>query len=338
MNQVMDFSSKSITQPRLLDLAPFLQETIRLLKHGLPPTVKTVVALEPPPETYAVLADPTQLRQVLSNLVSNAKEAMPDGGTLTFKLWFDPPVAEGKLWANLAVSDTGVGIPLTVQPKVFEPFFTTKKVGQGAGLGLSQAYGIIERYQGSITLQSKTGVGTTVLIRLPVETNLQPAPKPSGTTKLPEGHGETLLILEDTEYGVLTVMQNSLEFLGYKVLAADGHDEALKIYTEHHQDIAMVLADMTTPELGGTMLAHILQNQNPDLKVLALIDYLLEAEMKAIFPKKNLAFLRKPWSLEPRPLYNYCKPPKNTPASWPGCFLMPANYPTTSFNAARASS
>jgi signal transduction histidine kinase len=173
VRQILDFSRASISQLQPLDLASFLRQATNF--QGIIPE-NIHIALEVDPGTHHIRADPARIRQVLTNLAMNARDAMPEGGELAFrlsgftrKLNERPPclgMPPGE-WVVLSVSDTGTGIPAEVLPRVFEPFFTTKDPGKGTGLGLAQVYGIVEQHEGYINTESQEGEGTTVAIYLP---------------------------------------------------------------------------------------------------------------------------------------------------------------------------
>jgi signal transduction histidine kinase len=170
VRQILDFSHKSIRRPKQLDLGPFIKEIVKFLEQTLPETIQ--LSLEIEPGDYLIEADPIQIQQMLTNLVLNAKDAMPVGGEL--RVILSRVEMQGEVscvacnqavegdWICLTVTDTGSGIPPEVLPHIFEPFFTTKEVGQGSGLGLSQVLGIIQQHAGHIVLNSQASQGTTV--------------------------------------------------------------------------------------------------------------------------------------------------------------------------------
>ncbi len=174
IRQILDFSRKSIRQPHPLDLVSFLKEAATSLEPTLPQNIHLLLAIDP--HELPIKADPAQLQQLLTNLVLNARDALPNGGHLKLglsRLTLEPgqppphPELPPGQWALLSVSDTGLGIPAEIQPRIFEPFFTTKEPGQGTGLGLAQVYGIVKQHDGYLDLTSQPGRGTTVTIYLP---------------------------------------------------------------------------------------------------------------------------------------------------------------------------
>ncbi|HEX9922260.1 MAG TPA: ATP-binding protein [Anaerolineae bacterium] len=181
--QLLDFSCQPVAGQRRVDLAALAQDLAKLLTITLPPEVRLSLDISPDPEVYTLTAIPGQIRQVLINLVANAQEAMPAGGLIELRLAQFKPTCDGPTpwsdrqadqWLVLAVSDTGRGIPHGDLPHIFDPFFTTKPIGQGAGLGLAQVYGIVKQHNGKIEVESESGQGTTVSLYLPAQHAAEP--------------------------------------------------------------------------------------------------------------------------------------------------------------------
>lgn len=284
VRQILDFSRKSILQKRPLDLWPFLRESIGLLQRTIPEYIR--ISFASAPGTYTTSADSTQLQQVLMNLALNAKDAMVNGGELRVGLsrltlvpGVEPPVpsmSSGE-WLVLSVADTGTGMSAEVLEHIYEPFFTTKGVGGGSGLGLSQAYGIISQHGGFIDVESSIGEGTTFSIYLPTIDAPAPSPQKTDSFSLPQGSGETILLVED-EPMVLDVLQRMLSALNYGVLAARDGQAALEVYREHREKIALVLTDVAMPRLGGVELHARLRQEAPEAKVILISGYPLGEE------------------------------------------------------------
>jgi len=304
LRQILDFSRKSITEKRPIHLVSFLKETVKLLQRTIPESIQIVVDIAP--GDYILNGDPVQIQQALTNLAVNARDAMPAGGTLRFGLSRlslragdrppAPDIPPGD-WIVLSVSDTGEGIPSEVLPHVFEPFFTTKEVGQGTGLGLAQVYGIVKQHEGYIEVSSRLGKGTTFTLFLPsAPAALQTQAKPP-SVEVPRGQGELILLVED-EPAVREVASNMLTRLGYRVLTATNGREALEMCHQHPGEIALVLTDVTMPEMGGIMLARLLKAKYPHVKVVALTGYPLEAEDKDWLSRGVVAWLQKPLGME----------------------------------------
>ncbi len=306
VRQILDFSRKSITERRRIDLVPFLKETVKLLERTIPEDICITLEIEPSREAYILNVDLTQMQQALTNLAVNARDAMPAGGTLRFhlsRLTFAPgerlphPEIPPGDWVVLSISDTGVGIPPEMMPHIFEPFFTTKEVGEGTGLGLAQVYGIVKQHEGYIDVESRVGEGTTFTLYLPALSQPQQATHEAMTEKIPHGQGELVLVVED-DPTVLDVAQAMLERLGYRVLTAANGRKALAVHDQHQDDIALVLTDVTMPEMGGMALSRALRAKNPQVKIVAITGYPLEAEDKEWLAQGIEAWLQKPLSFE----------------------------------------
>lgn len=300
--QILDFSRQTVNEPHPLDMRAYLNETLNFIERTIPENIQTQFSFER--GDYTVYADPTQLQQVITNLAVNARDAMPDGGTLHFdlsriNLTADelPPcdnMATGE-WVRLAITDTGNGIPEHILPHIFEPFFTTKEIGQGAGLGLAQVYGIIQQHQGCITVSSEVGQGTTFtlyLSPLPV----QAVTKDNVAEVILLGQGQTVLLVEDDQ-AVLQATQAMLEKLNYQVLTARDGAEALDIYRTEADGIAVVLTDAVMPRTNGFALASTLQSEAPSVPIVLMTGYANGPESLPQEPQNITIRLRKPISL-----------------------------------------
>ena len=227
--------------------------------------------------SWTLLGDPTQLHQILLNLCVNARDAMPDGGALTIavdNVVLDSqyaamnPQAQVGSYVAITVTDTGTGISREIQNKIFDPFFTTKELGHGTGLGLSTVMAILKSHNGFVTVYSEKGRGTSFKVYLP-------ALPPSAGTKqreepvtLPRGNGETILVVDD-ENSILTITGQTLKAFGYRVLEAMDGAEAIAVYAQHRDKIAVVLTDMMMPVMDGTATIHALMRINPSVKIIA---------------------------------------------------------------------
>ncbi|MGH7793919.1 MAG: hybrid sensor histidine kinase/response regulator [Candidatus Binatia bacterium] len=248
----------------------------KLLSETFPKTIEMTLDLiaEPP----LLMADPNQINQVILNLCVNARDAMPQGGKLLLKTAVVsgvelPQSFDGGLqerYVRLRVSDTGTGMALSVKQRIFEPFFTTKEPGQGTGLGLSVAYGIVASHGGFLDVTSELGQGTTFDIYLPLAKNnlesIASQRQPDGDGRRP-GAGATILFVDD-EIRQLRRMQNFLESEGLKVLAASDGAEAVEVHLRHKNDIAVVVLDFRLPKLNGIEAFRTMRNTQPNLKAL----------------------------------------------------------------------
>ncbi len=311
IRQILDFSRRSVAaEPQPLDLSGFLQEFIVLLQRLVPEHIVLTVVIDP--GDHLVRADRIQLEQVLTNLVVNARDAMPSGGELRITLSrFTlppstlPPVAgmQPGDWVALSLSDTGVGMPAEVLQHVFEPFFTTKEPGSGTGLGLAQVYGLVQQHRGFIDVSSAVGLGTRFSIYLPAAGGRQlPAPVPVREQPAPpvaaeeaRGHGETILLVED-DPAVRDTSSWLLEGLGYQVLQAQGGAEALRLYTEHRDKIWLVLMDLVMPGISGEALCKLLHEYDPSLAVIVVSGYPLREQDAQL--RGATAWLQKPVDAE----------------------------------------
>ena len=196
-------------------------------------------------------------------------------------------------WILLTVSDTGSGIPDDIQAHIFEPFFTTKERGKGTGLGLAQVYGIVKQHQGCIEMSSQPDQGTIFSIFLPAVIELKAHPVEKLDTQIPRGHGETILLVED-EPDVLEVNQIILVELGYRTISSSNARQAMELYTRHKAEIALVLTDMVMPEMDGLALFEALKVENPDVNVIILTGYPLQAEASKALSQGRVKWLQKP--------------------------------------------
>jgi len=258
IQQIMDFTRQSESTQRLLDVGDLLRETTELLTPGIPESVE--FRLDLPDGEHPVMADPGQLQQVIANLVLNAGHAMPDGGLLVVAVSrvgtaddggpVPPEIRTGD-WIRISISDTGTGIPRSVQHRVFEPFFTTKSAHGGTGLGLAQVYGNIQQHGGHVEFETSDGVGTTFFVFLPMFTYHTESTSGSPTLESsPRGRGETILVVED-EIAVLTATAQSLRSLGYSVLEATDGSDALQSL-DAGKNVDLVLTDVRMPGEDGS--------------------------------------------------------------------------------------
>jgi PAS domain S-box-containing protein len=262
--QLLAFSRKQVLQPRVLDLNAVVHGAAALFKAAAGADASFVTDLSPEPAV--VHADPGQVERVLMSLVVNARDAMPEGGTLTIRTRNMGGVVE------VAVADTGTGMSDAVAARVFEPFFSTKELGKGTGLGLATVYGIVQQSGGSISVRTAVGEGSTFTVRLPRSTAAAPdlsAPVDSPTA--PRGAGTVLLV--DDEPGVRTALRRALELAGYSVHAADDGVAALGAWDAAAGAIDLVITDLSMPGMGGRALGRRLRTLRPALPMIAISGY-----------------------------------------------------------------
>jgi CheY-like chemotaxis protein len=300
--QLLAFSRKQLLQPRVLDLNAILAGLEPMLRRLISEDIRLVT--RPAPELGRVSADAGQIEQVLVNLAVNARDAMPDGGTVTIEtsdVELDAEfgrrrganVPPGR-YVRLAVSDTGVGMDESTRSRIFEPFFTTKEVGKGTGLGLSTVYGIVKQSNGFIWVSSRPGEGTTFEVHLPRVG--EPAPEEGSAPTIPAAAGsETVLLVEDEE-SVRSLARRILERQGYTVLEARHGQEALRAAAEHAGTIDLAMTDVVMPEMSGSELAHRLEAMRPGVRVLYMSGYTDDEIIRRGVLGPGMAFLEKPFT------------------------------------------
>ncbi|MEW6109880.1 MAG: ATP-binding protein [Nitrospirota bacterium] len=301
IRQILDFSRKSISEMKPLDLKPFLKEFSKFIRRTIPENIDIIVDIRP--GEYTVWADPAKMQQVLANLAVNARDSMPEGGKLKFALsrieikpeenTHMPDMSAGN-WIVLNVSDTGTGITSEIYPHIFEPFFTTKEVGKGTGLGLSQVYGIVKQHEGHIELKTDVGRGSNFTIYLPENrTKTETAPESKAET-FAGGHKETILVVEDHE-SVRNLIERKLSKLNFKVVTAKNGKEALKIFKDMSDKIKLVITDLVMPEMGGIKLSGMLRGIDPSVKVIGLSGYPLGSEKEDLLKVGIVECIQKPF-------------------------------------------
>lgn len=304
--QLLAFSRQQVMQPKVLQLNTVVQNVETLLRRLIGEDVELETALTR--DLGCVRADAVQVEQVLMNLALNARDAMPDGGTLTIETrdvvltrsdQREAFAIKGGPYVLLSVSDTGHGMDAETRAKAFEPFFTTKAPGHGTGLGLSTVYGIVKQSDGYIWVDSEPGMGTRVRIYLPrvdAPAEVTEPRRPARVPASPRGH-ETLLLVEDEE-GVRDVITEWLVSHGYTVLTACNGVEALAMATADTRPIDLLVADVVMPQMGGPALAQRLLPVRPEMKVIYVSGYADEAIGDPRVLAAGAAFLQKPFSLD----------------------------------------
>ncbi len=289
--QLLAFSRRAPATARLLRIDPLLTELERMLHRLIGEEIELVTALDAGPGR--VLIDPGQLEQVVVNLAVNARDAMPRGGRLTISTTtreLDEGQARLHLltpgtWIQLRVSDTGEGMDETVRNRLFEPFFTTKAPGHGTGLGLSVIWGIVRDAGGTVRVESAPGRGSTFTVLLPAGQTGPEVTPAAAQPKLPQAHGETVLLVED-EPSVRGLLQKAFIQAGWRVLVACDGEDALRVAELHGGTIHMLVSDVVMPRMGGPALARRLRELRPDLRVLFMTGY-ADAELvdEDVLPK-----------------------------------------------------
>ena len=301
--QLLAFSRKQVTQPRILDLNVVTSDLEKMLRRVIGEDVELEV--RPGKGLGAVKADPTQVEQVVMNLVVNARDAMPKGGMLTLELAnveFDRayaaehPPAEAGRFVMLAVSDTGVGMDAEIQKRIFDPFFTTKPLGEGTGLGLATVYGIVKQSGGHIWVYSELGRGTTFKVYLPRVDEPVEAAATAPALAAPRGN-ETVLVVEDTE-SLREMVREVLEERGYTLLQAADGEQALSLALRHQGPIHLLLTDVVMPKMGGPDLAARLKSLRPEMQTLFMSGYTDGALSRQGILGGSTTLLEKPFTTE----------------------------------------
>jgi PAS domain S-box-containing protein len=303
--QLLAFSRRQILQPQAVDLNTVVRKLEPILRRTL--TEQQSLVLQFAPNLAAVRADRVQIDQVLLNLAINARDAMPDGGTLTVetrnvrlteRYVADRPgvsIPPGP-YVALVVSDTGNGIDKEAMKHLFEPFFTTKGVGKGSGLGLAMVYGIVKQSDGYIWPYSEPGMGTTFKIYLPAVSEAPHVPSRAAPEEPEERESATILVVEDDPL-VRTMARRSLAEAGFEVLEAANGREALALIMEQ-EDVDAVLTDLAMPELGGQELARQLAELRPGLPVIFMSGYANDDLTRRGLLAAGVPYLEKPFSPE----------------------------------------
>jgi signal transduction histidine kinase len=301
--QLLAFSRKQTLVKETLDLANVVRGISKMLQRLLGEDVTLELnVLEGP---HAVVVDPGQIEQVLMNLASNARDAMPRGGALTITLdryeldeqqirqMGDPQCLIPGPYVRLSVSDTGEGIDEETQGMIFDPFFTTKNEGEGTGLGLSTVYGIVCQHDGHIAVQSAPGCGATFRIFLPAAPDNACEISDRSTDDLPMGT-DTILFVED-DPRVSRIGKRMLANLGYNVHSAQTSDEALQLAQQYGPEIDLLLTDVIMPGLNGPELARRIRDMHPQIKVLYASGYPADHLNQRGITRQHIALLRKPF-------------------------------------------
>lgn len=267
------FARQGETRLTLTDIAKQLHDTVAMLRATLPENI--TISQRYSPNLPEILADPAQIDRIFINLLTNARDAMPDGGTITITVdavqagpFPDQPKEVAKQYLKIEVTDTGIGMEESVRQHIFEPFFTTKPSGKGTGLGLPVVYGLMQNHKGFVDVNSEPGVGTTFTLFLPV-----PSPGERGVVQESEplpirsSGSETILVVED-EADVAKFLETLFGLSGYKVLLAKESQEALDLFAERREEIHLVFSDVDLAKVDGFALCTRLKELQPSLKVI----------------------------------------------------------------------
>ncbi|MDZ8051126.1 MAG: PAS domain S-box protein [Aulosira sp. ZfuVER01] len=300
VKQILTFARGSEGKRLPLQIEHLLSEIKHIAQSTFPKSIIINTNL-PTTKLWTVLADATQIHQILMNLCVNARDAMPNGGTLTLsaeniliddtyaKMHLDAQVGQ---YVAIAVSDTGMGIPRHLLDRIFDPFFTTKEQGKGTGLGLSTVIGIIKNHGGFIYVSSEISIGTQFHVYLPAGS--QKASQEAEALELHNGKGEMILVVDD-ESAILEIIKTSLEDYNYRTLTASNGIEAIALYSQHQDEISLVLLDMMMPSMDGLTTIRVLQQMNPQVKIIVMSGINATSQLAEV--EGINTFLSKPYTI-----------------------------------------
>jgi two-component system cell cycle sensor histidine kinase/response regulator CckA len=306
-NQLLRFSRREIVEPTPVDLTELVGELESMLQRIIGENIQLQTHLAE--DLWQVHADPSQIDQVILNLIVNARDAMPQGGSLTIRtsnVVLDRDYAASHVDAEpgeyvlLSISDTGVGMDEGVRAHLFEPFFTTKEPGQGTGLGLATVFGIVRQNRGHIRVHSQVGGGTTFNLYLPRATEaegIEPPRLPSSVPSRLTRGSETILVVED-KADVRSLAVDVLQSCGYHVLVAEDGLHALEVSRQYDGPIHLLLTDVVMPYLDGTELAKKLAVERPEARMLFISGYADHTLLDRDRPEGGITLLPKPFTVE----------------------------------------
>ncbi len=300
VQQLLAFSRRQVIQPVNLDLNDLVRGVLKMIRRVIGEHIELYFI--PGERLGTVCVDRVRIEQVLMNLCVNARDAMPEGGTLTIETenvlvgedyCREHPWATMGRYALMSVTDTGHGMDESTRAQIFEPFFTTKEVGQGTGLGLATVYGIVKQHSGLIHVYSEPGLGSTFKIYIPLVERLAEAVG-SKTEGRAVGGTETILVAEDEEM-VRGLVVQMLRRAGYTVLTACDGEEALRVFEEHAGMISLALLDVMMPKIGGREVMARIQERNPRVRILFSSGYSENAVHTNFVVKEGLNLISKPY-------------------------------------------
>jgi len=300
--RLLGFSRHRVLDLQPLILTEFVREALDRLRRQLPANIE--VQFEADEDAGVVEADPAAVKQILLHLVTNARDAMPKGGTLHVEVRrarldaADRPLhawVEPGSYVSIALSDTGVGMNAQTLARVFEPFFTTKPVGVGTGLGMSMAYGLVKQHRGYLHLYSEVGQGTTAKVYLPAVRDRGMAELEAATEAALPGGTETILLVED-DPTMRAAAQQLLSKVGYRVVTAVDGQQGLDAYRAHRATLHLVITDVVMPKLSGFELYDVIRGESRGLSVLFMSGFPAPNFRKTVGKDPAVAFVTKPWT------------------------------------------
>lgn len=304
VRQVLSFVRGAAGEHEPLDLGHLLLEMEKFIHEAFPRSIRLQIHL--PEDLWIISGNATQLHQVLLNLCVNARDAMPNGGSLGLsaenhlvdehfaRLHMDAKVGP---YVAITVSDTGAGIPVEIIDRIFEPFFTTKETGKGTGLGLSTVFSIVKGHCGFMTVSSEAGRGAEFKVYLPVTKTLAARRGSEKKLKVSSGHGELILVVDD-EPTILDLTQAALEQYGYRAITAHDGAEAIALYAQNRKETKAILMDMMMPVMDGPAAIRALRKIDPEVKIIAASGSETEEKLAELCPDYVRAFLPKPYTTD----------------------------------------
>ncbi|MFA6457207.1 MAG: PAS domain S-box protein [Bacteroidota bacterium] len=304
VKQILAFARGMETQKILLQPRHLIKEIVGIFKETFSRSITIVSDI--PANTWTIVGDPTHFHQMIMNLGVNARDAMPDGGTLTItasnveidELYTRMNIdAKTGRYVMISIQDTGIGMSPKTLDHIFEPFFTTKEIGKGTGLGMSTVYSIVKSHFGFIKVQSELGKGTTVNVYLPASENATAEKNETTVHRDFHGNGELILVVDD-EVSIREVTKQILESYNYTVVTASDGAEGILRFSEHQKEIYLVVTDIMMPVMDGKYMIATLLKMNPQIKIIAssgLIDKAMTASGEKI-PVNG--FINKPYTAE----------------------------------------
>ncbi len=304
--QLLAFSRKQEMVKQVTDPNELIKNLSKLLNRVLGDDI--ALELTTSPELPEIMADPAQIEQVLMNMAVNAKDAMPNGGKLTIKT---SAVTLGKSaisqldgvdpgdFVQISITDNGTGIPPEIKEKIFDPFFTTKDADRGSGLGLAMVFGIIRQHNGHVTVDSEPNQGTTFNFFLPaLEAGADLSSVAGATETELTGGTETILLVDDNDTARDFICE-TLEFFGYKVLAANSGNGAIKTINQTNYAIDLLITDVVMPGMNGRELAETVKSEKAEIKIIFMSGYTEQTlDQETLSPDLSKNFLRKPISID----------------------------------------
>ena len=303
--QLLNYARRGVSMEKQVNVEELIHDVVDILRHSIDKRIEIAFDFKEP--NAHLLADESNLQSALLNLALNARDAMPEGGTLTFATvsavvkshesgGLNNGLNPGR-YLRISVMDTGIGMSEAILEQIREPFFTTKEVGKGTGLGLPACEGIVRRHGGELTIESIEGEGTTMHIFLPFQTLELEEQRRSSQIAEVKGSAQQILVIDDEEISI-EIVEAILSDHGHKVYCETSPLRALEYYDMHHANINLVLLDMTMPELNGTEVLKKIRRIDNDQRVVIFSGHSPDGAVNDLMALGNVTFLQKPFNVE----------------------------------------